>query len=248
MTWLSFLFSSAVWAADVGPTGEASAEDPFKKLPSKINVIPSDKSTLPLKWHEEDPPPELRVLQDQPFPKRHRLEIGLVTGPVFTDPFLSVADYGGFVQYHFTEHLAAGVLAWAYSSSPSDALNQLRQYSNGAANTNDVHWFAGGEVAYSPLYGKVSLLGMAIAYLDTYISLGAGEISTQTGRYFAPTGSVGEQITLSPRVSLRLEYRLMYYSEMLLQQNPAASNYGNLFGPRGNLTDIVNLGFSVLFF
>jgi outer membrane beta-barrel protein len=253
---LAVFVASVARAADPAtPASAATTEVPAGEV--DLNKVPEmpvidENGNLPSlkpkgKKFKADLKQELRVVQDRPFTFRNKFETGVFYGGAFTDPFLAANNYGLMLSYHFHDYIAVTALGWLYSTGPSQALTTLRSQSSANANTNPVKNFYGGELAFSPLFGKLTLLGKLIVYLDLHFTAGAGRISTNTGNYFAPLGGFGGSYILGRRFALRIDYHLMYYSEMLLQQNSTVSNYGQLFGPRDNFTDLVSLGLTFLF-
>ena len=189
------------------------------------------------------------VLQNRAFRKSTKAEIGFFAGIVDTDPFLNAYNYGGFLSYHFSEYFALTGFVWKYVVGSSSNLKALESDQGVTVNTNIPSLFIGGEVAFSPLYGKLSLMGNVIIYLDSQITAGAGKITTETGNYIAPIFGIGEQIFLSRFITFRIDYHLYFYSETLQVKTIGSSVLGPaLPSPRLNVSNAFTAGITFLIF
>lgn len=201
---------------------------------------------------------ELGVVQNRAYSKARKFELGVFTGTMVNDPFLNVKGLGGIVGYHFNEYFSLQFMGWksyVTGSGAYEAFQQGIQESEGVAavpSTNDPHFYYGGEAVGSILYGKLSVLGAAIIYYDMHIMGGLGLTATDTGRNFTQHIGIGQQIYLSKSVALRLDYRLMHYSELLVRKSSAADQAaspteGQAIGDRANWTNAITLGLDILF-
>ena len=75
--------------------------------------------------------------------------------------------------------------------------------------------------------------------------MGGGVRGTETGNDTAALLGVGAQLYLSRHFTLRLDYRLIYFTDKLLQKFPA-SLAGTDLGTRTQLTGLTTLGFTFL--
>jgi outer membrane beta-barrel protein len=160
---------------------------------------------------------DVEVVQNRLYSKKHRLSLQANVGTVSTDPFLSVQTLSGAVGFHFTETLGVNAIYRKYLVKDSGYMEELRTGlvtgARSEANTNKPISFYGGELQYSPLYGKISLSGSNIVHYDAHFLLGAGFTETASGKYFTPTIGVGPQFYLSNTFALRLDYRLGVFKE-----------------------------------
>lgn len=189
---------------------------------------------------------ELGVVQNRLYTKSRKLEVEVLTGIPFTDPFLDVKSYGGAVGWHLNEYFSLRALGWKASVSPSSALLTFQKTLNASANTNEPRSFLGGELAGSLLYGKLSLLGKKIIYYDLHLLAGAGATSTESGDYFTPFAGIGQQVYLSRRLTLKVDYRLMRYHEQILEK-VIPTHLGEVVDERTNWSNTITFGISVLF-
>ena len=105
--------------------------------------------------------------------------------------------------------------------------------------------FGGAEGRASIVYGKLSLLGKMILYYDFYVNLGVGRFSTESGNPISPFGGLGQQIYLSRAVSLKLDFKEMWFKEDVLEKSNGA-NKGKVATTRTNLSNTVYLGLAFL--
>jgi outer membrane beta-barrel protein len=126
--------------------------------------------------------------------------------------------------------------------SPSDAFKTLQSQKSATPNTNNPKGFYGLEADANLLYGKVSVLGKMIIYVDIFLLGGAGITSTESGNDFTPFLGIGQKIHLNEFMAVQLDYRVMRYNELIDSKAPAS--LGNPLGTRANTTDVVTLGLS----
>ena len=195
---------------------------------------------------------ELGVVQNRTYTKTHKIELSLLGGLIFTDPFLSVQSFGGSLSYHFSEYLAASIMYNKYFTSQSSAVSAAQQTISslgGAAfipPTNYPSSFYGAEAVWSVLYGKLSVLGKSIIYYDMHLLGGMGVTSTESGSDITGDIGLGQQVFLSKRFSIKFDYRMLIYNETLLEKVLPAQ-LGKPTGTRINYTNSFVLGLSYFF-
>ncbi len=186
---------------------------------------------------------ELQVVQNRKYKKRGTFEVGLMLGSTSTDPFLSVKDIGFRIGYNFNEDFGMSAFVWRVLATGSDAQTQLETQTTARANTNIPSMYYAAEASYSPIYGKLSILGKAIIYYDMKLMGGIGSMQTETGSYIAPLLGVGQKIFLRHDISLALDYRFLFYSETVNNKNPT----GQATFSRTNYTHTIAIGVDYLF-
>lgn len=184
---------------------------------------------------------ELRVVQNRTYSKDRKIGLGFFYAFISSDPFLSIKGAGATIGYHFHEFLGFNIIGWKNFVSPSSALNTLRSQLGVTANNNHPDYFLGGEVSFSPVYGKLSVLGQSIVYYDLHLLAGGGVMKTESGTYPAPLVGIGQQIYLSKNITLSMDYRLLYYKETLVQKADP-SKMGTTAGKRDNYSNCVYVG------
>jgi len=190
---------------------------------------------------------DIEVVQNRMYSKKHRLTLLLSAGTTSTDPFLDVKTVGGALGFHFSESFGVNAVYKKYLVSSSSYLSELERGlitgASSTANTNKPNAYYGGEIEYSPLYGKISLSGSSIVHYDAHFLLGLGVTDTESGKYLTPSIGFGPQFYLSKGLALRLDYRLAMFKETIpekvLLTRPNA-------GERTNYSHQVAIGLEVL--
>ena len=224
---LALLISTTAFAADPTPAPKEVSPDGEAVDVSKVTE----------KYWAQGKDTELGVVQNRKYSSEHRFELDLFAGTVSTDPFLSVHAYGGTLGYNFNQYFSAQILYWKASVSNSDAYGQLKA----GAPTADVYLnrpkaFYGAQGEWNILYGKASLFGSSIIYVDIFALAGAGVNDTQTGKDFTGFVGLGQKIHLNRYMSLNLDYRVLFFSENVQSENTGALR------SRSNSTDVITLG------
>lgn len=182
---------------------------------------------------------EVEVVQQRRYSSAQRLELQLSGGISVSDPFLSVKQVGGSLGYHFNHFYSIHLLYWKYLVARSSASDAFYSLQGTLPAVNQPKSFMGAEFEGNLLYGKLSLLGKSIIYIDVFALGGAGIQQTDAGSAFAPFVGLGQMVYLSSHFALKLGYRVLRYSETVQGTS----------GPlkRTNVTEAVNLGLSYLF-
>ncbi len=195
-----------------------------------------DVSKVTEKYWAQGKDSEIGVVQNRKYSNAQHFELGLYTGTISTDPFLSVHQYGVSLGYYLTEYSSIHALAWRTSVSDSEAYQSFKsQAPNVVLNTNRPRGFYGTEMNQNILYGKASLFGMAIIYVDIFALGGVGVIDTSTGSNFTYFMGIGQKIHITQKVVLNLDYRIMQFNEKI----PTLDGRLN---DRSNTSDAITLG------
>ncbi|MGZ3709171.1 MAG: outer membrane beta-barrel domain-containing protein, partial [Bdellovibrionota bacterium] len=168
-------------------------------------------------WKNGNPPSDLRVVQNKLFPKGRQFEIFLQGTAVLTDPFLSVYALSGGIGYNFNEFFQIHAFVMKDFPMASDALIALQKLST-TTNSNPPGGFAGGGLEYTPIYGKLSLFGAAIAHYDLHLDAGCGVTQTANGYFVTPYLGIGQVFYFLKWLALRVDYRMMYYRETIIER------------------------------
>lgn len=237
--------------ADSTPQGSSSLEGDASLAPGNGRTDKVDVKALREKYWAKGEENELRVVRNRTYSKAHKIELGGFVGFTSTNPFISVKNLGLTLGYHFDENWAIEALYikdYVSNSSAQTTFQQqtLAEGNPHTADSNFPRYFLGGEVAYSPIYGKLSLLGKYIIYYDMHLLGGAGETNTEAGTYITPLAGIGQQIWMGRNWSLRLDYRATYYSETVLNKN-IGPQFLTSVGTNNNVSSVVTLGVTYLF-
>ena len=202
-----------------------------------------DVETLKRKYWAKGDQYEMQVVQNRLYSKARRLELGLMGGFVSADPFLSIKHGGASLGFHFTEYLGFQALYWKFFVSESTASTDFKKVQVGVApDSNEPRSFYGGEGVYSPIYGKLSVMGSAIIYYDFQVMLGGGVTQSESGNYPTFHFGVGQQVYLTRSLALKLAYRFMSFNETLLRK--AAGSVGQRSITRQNSSSVLSIGLS----
>lgn len=232
--WFAFL-TVLTYASTYAAEHESAAP---KGKTDRVNV-----DLLKQKYWAQGEESELSVVQNRKYKKKGTLETGLQLGSISTDPFLVVKSVGLRVNYNFNEDFGVGAFVWKMISAPSDAYTTLETTTTARANVNHQTMFYGAEASYSPIYGKLSILGKAIIYYDMKVMGGLGWMNTDTGSYLAPLLGIGQKIFLQHNISLSFDYRFVFYNETVTNRNPT----GAASFSRTNYTHAITIGVDYLF-
>ncbi len=246
LLWLAALFALVV--AGGLPT-EALSDDELAPPPAGAKAQPNapkgtklDVESVKRKYWAQGNESEMSVVQNRLYTKEGKFELGLFYANQVGDPFLVIRDFGGLISHHFTEEWGVTLLGWKSFVSNSTAYTAFVNTPGfpGDTNSDRPKYFIGGEVMFSPIYGKLSLIGKAILYYDLHVMAGAGRMSQDNGNYFSPMLGIGQQIYLNKSLALRVDYRWITYSETIInKQNGQVSS-------RRNYTDAISLGLDFL--
>ena len=200
------------------------AQNPAPAANEDLRVAPSDRDeagTLPEKidvqtmkrryWTvgNED---LMSVVQNRLYTKKGRAEVSLNLGFYSDDPFISANSGALRVGYHLNETWSIHAFYAKIKSSFSTAYDAARR-DTFTPVVNPAKTLYGGEARYSAIYGKLSILGKSIIYYDFNLALGVAQIKTNVDSPIAPMIGLGQQIFVSKKAFLSMDYRLMYHSE-----------------------------------
>ncbi len=198
------------------------------------------------------------------YPKAGRIEVTPTFNLSLIDPFYSKTLFGAKVGYHLSEYWSIHA---TFSTGPSSATGSASvcpaNRGCGPATPEQLYqvpgrirMMAGGEVAFSPVYGKLNLIGEQVAHFDLSVGAGADWLSYQqallsdSARAVALTGGtppnqsgvavhlgLGLRIYLYRFVALRLELKDYVYS----------AEIGNLGGRQFQNQVFADMGLSFFF-
>jgi outer membrane beta-barrel protein len=218
-------------AASPVPTLEGDAE--------RLNV-----ENIKEKYWARGDESELGVVQNRLYSKERRFQLGLFGGIVASDPFLSIKNLGVSFGYNFGEYLGIHLLSWKDYTNGSSAREKLEEGGK-KANTNEPSSYYGGELDWSILYGKLSLLGKKIIYYDMHLSAGLGFTKTESGTNFTQGIGIGQQFYLNKFMTFKIDYRLQRYNEVILEKE-ITTKLGQPQGTRSNFSNVITIGLTFL--
>ncbi len=218
-----------------------AAAQPAASEPERVDV---DK--IKEKYWAKGDESEMGVVQNRLYTKANKFEFSIFSGLIFSDPFLNVTPLGLSFGYNFSETVAAHFLYMRTFAKGSTALDLFEEFSDGTANTNLPISYVGGETTFSLIYGKLSLLGASILYYDMSLNAGFGVMNTETGNYLTPHLGLGQRFFLNKNISLKLDYRMMFYREEI-REKVVPALIGTSKGFRNNFSNTITFGIDFLF-
>ncbi len=236
--WLTLCLSLPCLAAEPVPTQSPASVGPPADA-EQVNV-----DSIKEKYWALGSETELGVVQNRAYTKKGKFELSLNLGVLYSDPFLDVRTLGFSLGYHLNEYLSLHLLAFKDLVSPSSALNTFQQTLGATVDTNIPRYFLGMEGMGSLFYGKLSVLGKSIIYYDLYLLCGMGLTNTESGNYATPSIGLGQRFYLNKTVSVRLDYRLIFYEERIIEK-VIPTQIGKVLGNRSNWNNTVTLGVSL---
>ncbi len=162
--------------------------------------------TLAVAQSEElENPGTVAAVQERAFRMNHELVLGLGALPL--DAFYK--GYYGHLAYafHFSDSFAWQVIRGAYTYNVNTGLRDQLERDFGVVPTafEEVQYFVGTDIMWSPLYGKSAVLNSSVLFSETYLLLG-GSVFKLTN-HFRPAVNLGLGVRLfqSKYLSFRLE-------------------------------------------
>lgn len=156
----------------IAPVAEA------QDSPAKVPVAPAEKSVTADDGREEAS--TIRVYQQRPLMKAGRLELGGLGGISMNDQAFVHVSSGISTHYHITEAWGIGASYNKYYRMRTGLEDVLTQEFGVFPERKFRDFYAGGEVTWSPIYGKMLVVESGIVHFDLYFVGGAGAMRTFT--------------------------------------------------------------------
>lgn len=177
----------------------------------------------------------IKALPRKRFLKIGRWEAAPHIGFVTNDPFINRYMLGAGISHHLTEVFAIELLG---SFSPDfgtgdwkPITHQLVEENQVSPDISKILFYGNLNFQFSPIYGKVAVMGRTIVNFDVFGSFGTGlvytkddlealqatddpdAVATQTQYHPTTNFGAGFRILLNPNIAVRLEGRSMVYIE-----------------------------------
>ena len=204
------VMGTSVWAEDT--EAKKDQKDPEPTLEKDIALI----------WGQRR---EVKVVQRREFVKDSKTEVAVFGSIIPNDAFVWYPITGLRVGYHFTESLMVeGSLSFAFEQQ-TDLSNYLVTSDIGLKRA-DVREFIKNyhtvSLLWSPIYGKISVLGAKLTHFDGFIGIGGGmfftdaieddsNIELQPKIRAALNGILGFRWHINDLVNVRTEYRQHFF-------------------------------------
>jgi outer membrane beta-barrel protein len=133
----------------------------------------------------------IRVIQQRPVLRRMRLELQVQTGLGLADVMFRNQLVSGNLRFHLAENWSIAGSYIHYFSRKTSLHETVAEDYELFPETSLHRWFAGGDLSWSPIYGKFNFFGKGIVQFDISLIVGAGVTVTSRSTDLKPTGVVG---------------------------------------------------------
>lgn len=130
----------------------------------------------------------IHVVQRKLFIKGLRFEVTPRGGAIFNDAFINTYTFGGDLFFHLNEWFSIG--GYFLSTHTSNSLNTevlLKKPFELSADRSEIKHMGMGEIQWTPIYNKASLLGLKVLHYDFYFSASAGMLWATLHRTYSVT-------------------------------------------------------------
>jgi len=157
---------------------------------------------------------KVHVLEQRPFLHALRVELAPAFGYTINEVLSEQLQVGGTLRFHVTETISVGGIYHHYFSSQSSRAMQLQNEFELFPETSFPKWFAGGEINYTPIYGKMIVSGLTTVHWNAYLSGGAGVTKTAApDPLFTAMIGLGTRFFVTSWFTINVEVRDYIYSE-----------------------------------
>jgi outer membrane beta-barrel protein len=162
----------------------------------------------------EAPTRAVHVIEQRPFIQRLRVELVPTYGYTLNEVLFDYHHAGGDLRFHINEEWAiAGSFKYAFASNTPE-FDEVQSEFEVFPEKRYVRWYAGGEVSYTPFYGKFILFGSWIVPWNAWLSAGGGVVLSGVDQIHpAGTVGVGTRMFLTRWLTLNVELKDTIYSE-----------------------------------
>lgn len=175
---------------------------------------------------------EVRVFQQRPFLRNHRVELAPVAGLSLNDPMVKHVAMGGTLNYHITEFIAAGVSYWRTIGYETSLYEKVQSDYSLLPRILKTDSLITGQLSYAFLYGKFALFNTWVIHFDTTVQGGGGVAQSTTGDYKAVADyGLGQRYFLLDWLSLNFELRHYIFSNDGLFHNVTVAAGLGFFAP-----------------
>jgi outer membrane beta-barrel protein len=122
----------------------------------------------------------VKAVQRKGFLKRHRFELGLSLPGTVNDAFYSKVGVGAKLAYNLDDSFALQVRGATFTPLRSSHVREGQLAFQSQLLVSQVNKLAMLDGVWSPVYGKVALLGSKIIHFDLYLLAGLGAVWSAT--------------------------------------------------------------------
>ncbi len=211
--------SESSGASEAAPAADEVSDDTATKAEKELE---GDLAEI---WGQQR---EIEVVQKRLFEKDGRLEFTLFGSTIPNDDFIVYYPLGGRIGYHISESFDVEA-SFAYALNQDTGLTEFLK-TDPAIGLKEadieeiIQFYYHVDLLWSPIYGKISLLGAKLTHFDTYIGLGAGLVhktertpgdNFQQNEVRKPAANIaaGFRWFLTDSFNVRTEYRHMFFEK-----------------------------------
>ena len=178
---------------------------------------------------------EVSVIQKKFMPKTQRFQL-FAAGAVMTNtPWYNNVGAKLNLSYNFTESFGLEINSTFLTNSERESTKEIKEAHNLLAEQFIyTKSYAGLDLVWSPIYGKISALDEGIIPFDMYFSLGGGTSATnsQEGNNATLHVGLGQIFAISKSMAFRWDYSFNTFSATPVATStsgsPEKSNYNDL--------------------
>jgi outer membrane beta-barrel protein len=202
-------------------------------------------------------PDTLPVLIGKRYGEQGRLQLWVTGSIPLISKFTEMYGVTGGAGYAFSRLISVGVTGGFFGGGEVDVIEDLRLASGTELQLTDLHrmeWFAGADVIFTPIYGRISFASEYNPAFDLYALVGGGVVGTSREVTPGAGGVAQDQSSVTAYgnfgfgfrfhfidwLALRTEYRLFLYPE-------ASAFPQNVDGGGLTAAQQLNLGFEFSF-
>ncbi len=210
---------SAEAAGEAAETGETTTEMDDATATSAERALEGDLAKF---WGSRR---KVKVVQKRLFEKDGRLEFTPYGGVVPNDDFIVYVPVGARLGYHFSEAFTVeGSFAYAIEQQ-TDLRTFLEEEKilKRADIQEIVKMYYNVNLLWSPIYGKISLLGLKLSHFETYVGMGVGLFHTKEIPADNPTGNDANKLGantvfgfrwfITDMFNVRTDYRQYFFEK-----------------------------------
>lgn len=185
---------------------------------------------------------------------KNKLELGLMGGFIFNEPFFSPYVGGLRLGYHFNEFSSlqiSGFMRDSKVSSDAEEIDSKPTTKIGFSAVPVPKYFIMADYQLTPYYGKISLTKDTVLNMNLYGLMGAGLIDLGGKVSWIANLGLGQNLYFTPRISFRTDLRFLLYQGPNVLSNSATHDSTAVlppssFGSQFNVSPSLTLGVSFL--
>lgn len=220
--------SSNMVIAQKSPPAEAKPAA-AGSAPEKVDIQDLEQKY----WAPKDT--EFNVVQNRLYTKAGRFGVSLQGGTLINDPYSDGTQFGGAVNYYFSETMGAELQYHRTSAKNNQSTQDYFNQGNLAStfpNHGKLQGYMGVNFNWIPIYAKMSLLEKKILYFDLAISPGVGMTEYKQQRAngngdvlqsFTYSLDVSQHVYISRNFAFRLDMKNRFWTEKVVDYNSGVS-------------------------